>query len=70
MFVIRLACGTVGPMDHTSKPKLARGSYWCSRAKRFLQPGEAGYDRNELERLVKGPAERGQEQDSGVFPLS
>jgi hypothetical protein len=71
VFDTRLFCGTVPFMDHTSKPKLARGSYWCPRAQSFLQPGEAGYDAREYERLVLGPAERGVNLDeSGVFSLT
>jgi hypothetical protein len=39
---------------------MARGSYWDPRAKRFLQPGDAGYDRLTFENLTLGPLELGQ----------
>lgn len=57
-------------MDHHTQPRrLARGSYWCSRANRFIEPHEAAYDRLEYEKLVKGPVERAGDPESGVFPL-
>jgi hypothetical protein len=61
-------------MDQHVRAKLARGSYWCPRARRFLQPGDIGYDRAMFEQLTLGPLERGEWGDdahpSGVYTIS
>lgn len=60
-------------MDRSERARsLAQGSYWCPRARRFLQPGETGYDRNTYEQLTLGPLERGMWDEgtsSGVYPI-
>lgn len=47
-------------------------TYWCSRARRFIAPGDPFYDPAEYERMTQGPLERGAwgddvDTDSGCF---
>jgi hypothetical protein len=43
----------------SSAPPPPPRAYWCPRAKRFIAPGQRGYDEKEFERLALGPIERG-----------